>query len=285
MARLCSSLLLSLWIASSSSAVTIDWVQIGSPGNAADTEVMSCCGLSVGTSGYGSVPYSYQMAPYTVTNAQYVEFLNAVASIEDTYGLWVGFGFIGRSGVPGSYSYTVNDFYKNLPVEYANFYDAERFANWLHNGQPTGRQDSTTTENGSYTLTGLLSSGPRNPDATVVIPTENEWYKAAYYDPAKLSYNDYSNILDAPTRTDQPSPYGTFGQGSLTERTETKDETIPNSTNRIVRAGGAFTRAGYDDTAATTNVAFRIALIPEPSTGLLVIAGLLGLGIRRRVSL
>jgi hypothetical protein len=27
----------------------------------------------------------------------------------------------------------------------------------------------------------------------------------------------------------------------------------------------------------------RLAMIPEPSTGLLVIAGLLGLGIRRRV--
>ena len=41
MPRLCSSLLLSLLIASPASAVTIDWVAVGNPGNAPDTEVMN----------------------------------------------------------------------------------------------------------------------------------------------------------------------------------------------------------------------------------------------------
>jgi len=32
------------------------------------------------------------------------------------------------------------------------------------------------------------------------------------------------------------------------------------------------------------SLGFRLAMIPEPSTGLLVVAGLLGLGVRRRAS-
>jgi Sulfatase-modifying factor enzyme 1/PEP-CTERM motif len=271
---------LSLLIASAASAVTIDWVPIGNPGNLADTEVMTCCGESVGTTGYGSVPYSYQIAKYKVSNAQYVGFLNAVAAIHDTYGLWAGFGLIQRSGNAGNYTYSVNQFYANNPVEFANYFDALRFANWLHNGQPTGLQDTTTTENGSYTITGSpFQLAPRNPGATVVIPTEDEWYKAAYYDPADQSYNDYANIIDAPTRTDQPSPYGTFDQGaSSSERTETRGN--PSTDDRIVRGGygvAAFYRQGYSASAATTSVGFRLVMIPEPSTGLLVIAGLLGL--------
>ncbi len=40
-----------------------------------------------------------------------------------------------------------------MPVNFVDFYDSLRFANWLHNGQPTGAQNNTTTEGGSYTIT------------------------------------------------------------------------------------------------------------------------------------
>ena len=36
------------------------------------------------------------------------------------------------------------------PVNYVSFWDAARFANWLHNGQPTGAQGAGTTEDGAY---------------------------------------------------------------------------------------------------------------------------------------
>jgi hypothetical protein len=71
-------------------------------------------------------------------------------------------------------------------VNYVSWGDSARFANWLHNGQPTGAQGLSTTEDGSYFLNGATTQGAlltvtRKPDATWTIPTEDEWYKAAYY--------------------------------------------------------------------------------------------------------
>jgi formylglycine-generating enzyme required for sulfatase activity len=66
-------------------AVTMEWVEVGDPGNDPDTAVMTCCGSSTGTTGYGSVPYTYWIGKYEVTNAQYAEFLNAVAATSPDY--------------------------------------------------------------------------------------------------------------------------------------------------------------------------------------------------------
>ena len=64
------------------------------------------------------------------------------------------------------------------PVNYVSWYDAARFVNWLHNGQGTGG-----TETGAYSLSGNIGIVTKNVGVTVWIPTESEWYKAAYYDP------------------------------------------------------------------------------------------------------
>jgi formylglycine-generating enzyme required for sulfatase activity len=74
--------------------------------------------------------------------------------------------------------------FENKPVIYVSFWDATRFANWLNNGQ-----GSASTETGSYTLGSVTnpvnSSVTRNVGANWVVASENEWYKAAYYDPNK----------------------------------------------------------------------------------------------------
>jgi sulfatase modifying factor 1 len=70
-----------------------------------------------------------------------------------------------------------------------SFYDTLRFANWLNNGQGSG-----DTETGAYTLLGgtqTPSNGTtvtRNPGATIALPSDNEWYKAAYYDASSTDY-------------------------------------------------------------------------------------------------
>jgi formylglycine-generating enzyme len=173
-------------------AITIEMVPVGDPGNAADTLVMNDR-----TTGYGSVGYSYSISKCEITAGQYTEFLNAVAGV-DTYSLYntimsisgygPGIACTGGGTVGNPYVYTVDPAYTNRPVIYVSWGDAARFCNWLANGQPIGAQDFATTEDGSYFLNGATTNAAlmavtRKPGATWVIPKEDEWYKAAYYDP------------------------------------------------------------------------------------------------------
>ena len=159
-------------------AITIETVSVGNAGNAADTST------------YGAVAYSYDIGKYEVTNTQYAAFLNAKAET-DTFGLYATsmagqFGGITRAGSSGGYIYTVKSGFANKPVNHVSFWDATRFTNWLSNGQGTG-----DTETGSYTLGSVTNptnnSITRNVGANWVVASENEWYKAAYYDPTKNS--------------------------------------------------------------------------------------------------
>ena len=187
--------------------VVIDTIPVGNPDN--DGELSGA-----GAGGYGpdricgAVDYVYNIGKFEVTAGQYTEFLNAVAG-EDTYGLYntsmlsMSYGCkIRRTGSSGSYVYLVDADWLNRPVNYVSWGDAARFANWLHNGQPTGAQDLTTTEDGSYFLDGAISDPEllaitREPDATWVIPSEDEWYKAAYYDGGSGAYYDYPTSSDS----------------------------------------------------------------------------------------
>jgi formylglycine-generating enzyme required for sulfatase activity len=325
MPRLCSSLLLLLGIASSASAVTTAWTPIGNPGNPADTEVMTCCIGSVGTSGYGSVGHYYSIGTYEVTNSQYVEFLNAKAST-DPLGLYdaghaaSSYMGIARTGAPGSYTYSAIAGRENMPVNFVTFYDALRFSNWMNNGQGNG-----DTESGSYTLLGgsvtpsNAAAIERNAGATIVLPSENEWYKAAYYDPQSASYFNYpmgtnftvggtcttptaapnsancDGAVDGPvpvgSYTGSASPYGTFDQGgNLWEWNEAHAPfaTPPHNAWRVLRGSDWLGSAGHASVrfaseGEVSNFGFRLAMIvPEPGTGLLVIAGLFGLAGWRR---
>lgn len=186
---------------------SLGFVAVNNAGNLPDTRLMND-----GSTGYGTVGYVYSMARCEVTAGQYVEFLNAVART-DTFDLYNArmadpVGDVGcniqRSGSAGSYTYSVSADYANRAVNYVSYGDAMRFANWLANGQPTGNQDWNTTEDGSYILNGATTNAEllavvRRSDAGYVIPTEDEWYKAAYHK------NDGStgNYWKFPTRSDE----------------------------------------------------------------------------------
>jgi hypothetical protein len=155
-----------------------EFVTVGDPGNAADT------------TGFGRVDYYYRIGKFEVTIAQYAAFLNAVAA-SDPYALYnpqlavdMTVAGISRSGSLGSYTYAViGD--GNRPITYVSWFDAARMANWMHNGQLVGAQDASTTESGAYTLAGAMSGIiTRNAGARYYIPTEDEWFKAAFYDPS-----------------------------------------------------------------------------------------------------
>jgi autotransporter-associated beta strand protein len=177
---------------------SLQFVTVGNPGNTPDTVVE----ITDGSTGYGSVPYVYQMGEYDVTTAQYCQFLNAVATAADPYGLYnpgmanppsvpttqrVGCGII-QTPITGGYYYSVVPGDENYPVNFVSWGDAARFCNWLQDGQPSGLGEvAGTTETGAYTLNGgtsdaAFSTVTRNANATYFIPSVNEWYKAAYYD-------------------------------------------------------------------------------------------------------
>lgn len=211
---------LSTILASNAHGVYIPTVKVGNAGNAGDVDDGD--EDLPGVQSYGSVGYEYRMGQYEVTVAQYASFLNAVAKT-DTYGLYdelmtssASNGIV-RSGPSGSYNYTVVGA-PNHPVNAVSWFDAGRFVNWLHNGQPTGLQNGSTTENGAYALNGATFSipgggVPRNAGAKWFLPNENEWYKAAYHQPAAQG-GDPSNYWDFATRSntapdsDQPPAGG-----------------------------------------------------------------------------
>lgn len=161
--------------------IAIDTVPVGNAGNGTDDGSYY---------GYGAVGYNYGIGKYEVTLNQYTAFLNAVAKT-DTYGLYslamatdVNVRGISRGGAAGSYTYSVIG-NGNRPVTYVSWFDAARFVNWLHNGQPIGAQSVATTESGAYTLNGAVSGiVTRNANWIYGLPTEDEWVKAAYHQPA-----------------------------------------------------------------------------------------------------
>lgn len=162
-------------ITSASASITMDWVNVGHAGNVADP-----------STNLGAVAYAYQLGKYEVTNAQYSAFLNAVdpagANANGIYNPEMGNnargGITYTTGAANGTKYTIRTNMGNKPVNYVNWYDAARFTNWLGNGQ-----GSSSTETGSYTLSGNTGTITKNVGATVWLPSENEWYKAAYYDP------------------------------------------------------------------------------------------------------
>jgi formylglycine-generating enzyme len=212
---------------STASALNMETVRVGNPGNVGELSGAGAGGMGSDRI-CGAVGYTYNVGKYEVTAGQYAAFLNAVAGT-DTYGLYntnmwsSAYGCkIQRSGEVGSYAYSAASDWADRPVNYVSWGDAARFANWLHNGQPTGSQNASTTEDGSYRVNGV-TSGPallavtRKTNATWAIPTEDEWYKSAYHknDSATGNYFDYPtssdtmprNILGDPTDPGNTATY------------------------------------------------------------------------------
>jgi formylglycine-generating enzyme required for sulfatase activity len=238
--------------ATAHAAVSFDWAVIGNPGNAPDTRYN---GISV-----GSVDHDYQIAKFEVTAGQYTEFLNAVAKA-DPAGLYstqmanlASYGSnILRTGSSGNFSYSVAPDWANRPVNYVSFWDAARFVNWLHNGQPTGPLGPATTETGAYADVGEQASFARQPGARFFIATEDEWYKAAYHDKnagLAATYFDYptgANSVPGTDATESTNPgnnanyridFGMFAIGPPYYRTAVGEYELSDSPYGTFDQGG-----------------------------------------------
>jgi len=299
------------------SVITMSWTPIGNPGNAADT------------TGYGSVPYSYNIGTYDVTEGQYVAFLNSNdPNGTDPLGLYntgmTNYGGVTfNSGNANGSMYSVVSGDGQLPINCVTWYDTIRFANWMNNGQPVFATEPTATnnatENGAYTLLGFTptpsngNSITRNNGATVVLPSENEWYKAAYYNPATQSYFTYPTSSNtAPTATTPTStpnsanyddavgdgfdpsaaltavgaylgttsPYGAYDMGG--DVWQWNEELYVDGESRDVRGDSFDGVGGYMESSFSSDddpsdgyfsIGFRVASVPEPSSFLLALIG------------
>jgi len=159
-------------------SLDLAWVVVSNAHNEADN------------TGYGAVNYDFRISKYEVNNSEYCKFLNAVDPSASNK-LWLYNSKMAtdpRGGItndPGRSDgdhYVPRLFMYHKPVNFVSFWDAARFANWLHNGCGSGG-----TGTGAYDLyatnpdNGKIS---RSPCARYFIPNEDEWYKAAY------AYND-----------------------------------------------------------------------------------------------
>jgi formylglycine-generating enzyme len=250
----------------------INFVEVGDPGNPSDT-LNHCTEPACGTVGT-----TYFIGKFEVTNQQYARFLNAVAdsdpnSLYNTNMNADARGGIVRSGSSGNYTYAAKAGRWYNPVIFVSFFDALRFANWLHNGQPTGPQGAGTTETGAYTITpsGVVGNTiARNVGADYFLPSENEWYKAAYYDTGLGTYFDYPMSTDTTPISSPPPGAATSGNFWSGTYALTGSASFDNAFNYLTNVGaysgaaspnGTFDQGGnvweWNETIAQT-VAYRV---------------------------
>ena len=277
---------------------TIDFVNIGNAGNAADSTT------------YGAVPYEYRASTYEISQDA-INKATASGLVGVTAGAWTG----------------------NQPAANINWYDAAAFVNWLNTSTGNTAAYDLTFSDSQWSMA-LWSSEQawtaggtnlyRNKDAFYFLPSENEWYKAAYYNPAGSNYflyptasssapaavasgtsagtAVYNRAASVPAIVDSAgglSPYGTMGQGgNVREWNESAfDGSYYTSyENRATRGGGwVATADGLRSSVRLSlvpgfegsGIGFRVASVPEPSTYVLVLmgAGALYLWKRRKASL
>ncbi len=234
---------------SSVKALLRRYALIGDPGNFSDYRT-----------GKGCVQYVFELAEHEITNAEYSEFLNAVATDSDPHGLYVpdmntGIGGgISRAGSAGAFTYAPKLGFERRPVAYLSWFSLARYANWLHFNRPLGHQVVGVTEgdsvSGAYDTSRFSEFSKRIPKTVKVdmfrrnlgarffIPSDDEWYKAAYFDPLRAGLRKYWNY---PNRSDQPPANKVEVTSASNYQAATMGESAPFYLGEV----GAFKAKGY----------------------------------------
>ena len=196
----------------------------------------------------GGVKYRYGIGQLEITVAQWVAFLNTVDpagrdrhhlySSSESSSAWPKYGQIDfSSGASAGRHYTVaSPEWADKPYGAANFLRAARFVNSLYNGRLLSKHAGTEgsfryltyrvrlsrgTEKGMYDMTKRAAT--RSHASGFVLPSQNEWIKAAYYDPSSGGTYSYWKY---------PTNAGVFGDGTATApSTTTLDPSNGNVTN------------------------------------------------------
>ena len=183
---------------SGANTLTLDFVNIGNAGNADDAGA----GGGLYSSPYGGVSYGYRMGTYEISQDA-IEKATAGGLASVTAGAWVG----------------------SQPAADMTWFEAAAFVNWLNDQRTPGLK--------AYNLTGVTSLTPwasvdawqaggenlyRHKDAYYFLPSEDEWYKAAYHQNTGVNadYWDYatgSNTIPTQALTDGTTPFTAIFDG------------------------------------------------------------------------
>lgn len=254
------------------------FMTIGNAGNAADA------------TGYGAVGYTYQISATEVTIAEFMA--SGAGNGNENY--W-------NDGTR-----TVGS---NAPASRVSLYEAMKYCNWLTTGDINS---GLYTNNGSGVWSSKLTRAQVMAGSVnyFALPTENEWYKAAYFKPDASGYSLYANgsgTIPVHGTADgwnyynsgyvNPDPNYTWTVGyGCEEQNGTYDmmgnlwEWVEDSSG--VLHGGSFYRDEFFLRSSVRNLnppsdenshfGFRVVAIPEPATALLFGIGSLGAWMVRR---
>jgi hypothetical protein len=251
--------------------LTLKTVKVGAPGNPsvgivpfADAVYSSCAEAGETQppcQEVGGVKYRYGIGQLEITVAQWVAFLNTVDpagrnrhhlySRNESGSAWPKYGQIdfARRAAPGHHYTLAAPEWADKPYGFANFLRAARFVNSLYNGRLLAKKAfaaggfryvtyrvrlSRRTERGMYDM--KVRAMTRSSRSGFVIPSQNEWIKAAYYDPSgggTFSYWKY------------PTNPGVFGDGTATAPASTTlDPTNGNVTNATTQPLATYHASG-----------------------------------------
>ncbi|MGA7397066.1 MAG: hypothetical protein WBW62_06415, partial [Solirubrobacterales bacterium] len=222
--------------------VVVKTVEVGAPGNPSigvvpfsDAIYESCADAPSSEQGcqtIGGVDYRYAIGQLEVTNAQWVRFLNTIDpsgrksrrmyARTQSSSRWPEYGSINhrKRARPGRHYSVSSKQWARKPYAFATFLSAARFANSLYNGRVLKKR--TSAANGvkvtSYTVRlsrnsnrGMYNMKNRRTTRTAkrgfVVPSQDEWVKAAYFDPAGGGTYSYWKY---------PTNEGVFGDGTAT---------------------------------------------------------------------
>lgn len=164
----------------------------------------------------GGVKKTFGIGEFEVTVSQYVTFLNTVDPVgknlrqlyEDNMNskVWPQYGPIGysSSAAAGKHYTVAYPEWAQKPFNFGDFRRGAQFVNSLYNGKVLSK--TASTENGFKYVTykvrlspkterGMYDMSKETPKRTsstgFVLPSNNEWVKAAYYDPKHGGTNSY----------------------------------------------------------------------------------------------
>ena len=161
-----------LFLLAPATTAGIELITIGNAGNAADTISYS--------KNYGAVDYTYQIGKYEVSIAEMTE--SGVGSGDENW--WNDGGLFNDNTETRNYGVTA-------PAVNVTWFEAAKFCNWLTSGNAT---NGAYQFDGAGELTGVNRAAALVAYGTVyALPTEDEWYKAAYFKHDASGYSLYAN--------------------------------------------------------------------------------------------